>query len=98
METKKSQVYNRAVELAGFIEFKYLSILEDILAEEAQISSKPVKTTEDLLRLVGLKAMKKHILEELSIPYKEYEDELLEELLSEISIVVDKSEYAEMET
>ncbi len=98
METKKSQVYNRAVELAGFIEFKYLSILEDILIEEAQISSKPVKTTEDLLRLVGLKAMKKHILEELGVPYKEYEDELLEELLDEISITIDKSEYAEMET
>lgn len=97
METKKSQVYNRAVELTGFIEFKYLSILEDILVEEAQINSKPVKTTEDLLRLVGLKAMKKHILEELGVPYKEYEDELLEELLNEISIVVDKSEYAEME-
>ena len=97
MESKHSKVYSRAVELSGFIEFKYLSLLEDILVEETMINSKPVKTSEDLLRLVGLKAMKKHILEELGVPYREYEDKLLEDHLDEISVVVDKSSIAEME-
>ncbi|MCD6300581.1 MAG: hypothetical protein J7L82_00740 [Staphylothermus sp.] len=97
MESKHSQIYSRAVELSSFIEFKYLSLLEDILVEEAMINSKPVKTSEDLLRLVGLKAMKKHILEELGVPYREYEDKLLEDLLGEISVIVDNTSLAEME-
>ncbi|ADI32052.1 hypothetical protein [Staphylothermus hellenicus] len=95
MPIKQSRVYDRSIELAGFIEHKYLLILEDIVAREAEILSKPVKTQKDLLLLVGFKAMKKHIAEELGLNY--HEDEYVEDLLDEIEALTNTVEPVESE-
>jgi chemotaxis regulatin CheY-phosphate phosphatase CheZ len=64
-------VSNRAMDLLRFIENKYVSILEDVIAEEAEIKAKKERTVIDEIRLLGLEAIKKHIAEELGLPYNE---------------------------
>ncbi|ABN70587.1 hypothetical protein Smar_1498 [Staphylothermus marinus F1] len=95
MPTKQSEIYDRSIELAGFIEHKYLLMLEDIVAQEAEILSKPVKTQKDLLLLIGFKAIKKHIAEELGIDY--HEDEYVDDLLDEIEALTNIVEPVESE-
>jgi hypothetical protein len=96
MTIKQAKTFDRAVELSGFMEYKYVLLLEDIIAKEAEIIAKPEKTNEDLIRLIGLKAMKKHIAEELGIEY--HEDEYLDELLDkiEVSLSIDKEVESEV--
>ncbi len=79
--TIHEDISNRAFQLMRFIEYKYVSILEDIIAEESEIMSKPDKSVEDEIRLIGLRAIKKYIADELGIPYlplNEYEESILE--------------------
>lgn len=95
MVIKHAEVYDRAVELAGFIEYKYVLMLEDIIAREAEILAKPIKTQEDLIVLIGLKAMKKYIAEELGLDYRE--DEYVEDLLDEIEVLTSIAELVEAE-
>jgi len=71
-------ISSRAMEILKFIEYKYVSILEDIIAEESELESKPEKTIIDEIRLIGLKAMKKHIAEELGIRVEEEAPDLME--------------------
>ena len=71
-------ISSRAVEILKFIEYKYVSILEDIIAEESELKSKPEKTIIDEIRLIGLRAMKKHIAEELGIRVEEEAPDLME--------------------
>jgi hypothetical protein len=96
MATKQAETFDRAVELSNFMEYKYVLMLEDIIAEEAEIIAKPEKTNEDLIRLIGLKAMKKHIAEELGLEY--HEDEYLEELLDKIEVSLSIDEEVGSET
>ncbi len=79
---------HRALQILRFIEYKYVSILEEVLAEEAEILSKPNKTIIDEIKLIGLRAIKKHIADELGIPYlpqESSEEESILELTSSIS-------------
>ena len=71
-------ISSRAMEILKFIEYKYVSILEDIIAEESELKSKPEKTIIDEIRLIGLRAMKKHIAEELGIRVEEEAPDLME--------------------
>lgn len=71
-------ISSRAIDILKFIEYKYVSILEDIIAEESELESKPEKTIVDEIRLIGLKAMKKHIAEELGIRVEEEAPDLME--------------------
>ena len=77
MDTHKD-ISSRAMDILRFIEYKYVSILEEILAEESELESKQEKTIIDEIRLIGLKAMKKHIAEELGIPVEEEAPDLME--------------------
>ncbi len=77
MDTYKD-ISSRAMDILRFIEYKYVSILEEILAEESELESKQEKTIIDEIRLIGLKAMKKHIAEELGIPVEEEAPDLME--------------------
>ncbi len=77
MDTYKD-ISSRAMDILKFIEYKYVSILEEILAEESELESKQEKTIIDEIRLIGLRAMKKHIAEELGIPVEEEAPDLME--------------------
>ncbi len=71
-------ISKRAFHVLRFIENKYVSILEEILAEEAEIKSRAERTPIDEIRLIGIEAMKKIIADELGLPYETEEPGLLE--------------------
>ncbi len=88
---KQLQVYDRAEEIIYFIEAKYVSILEELRAEEAEIRAKKELTEIDRIKLLGIEAMKKHIADQLGIPYVPQEEPELIDLLTK------KLEEAEIE-
>lgn len=68
-------IYDRAQEISNFILLKYVHELEEIMAREAKLVSKPELSPEDKVELAGIRAMKRIIAEELGIPIKEFNPE-----------------------
>ncbi len=50
------------------IEHRYIDTLEDILVREAELLSKDELTMEEEIELIGIRAMKRIIAEELGVP------------------------------
>jgi len=88
---KQLQIYDRAEEILYFIEAKYVSILEELMVEEAEIRAKKELTEIDRIKLIGIEAMKKYIADQLGIPYVSKEEPELIDLLNK------KLEEAEIE-
>lgn len=92
MNNKQLQVYGRAEEILYFIEAKYVSILEGLRVEEAEIRSKKELTEIDRIKLIGIEVMRKYIADQLGVPYVPREEPELIDLLNK------KSEETEVET
>ncbi len=71
-------VSSRALQVMKYIENKYVELLEEVLAEEAEIRGKAELTPIDELRLIGIEAVKKIIADELGLPYEAEEPGILE--------------------
>ncbi len=92
-------IYDRAREISNFIVLKYVHELEEIMAREAKLVSKPSLSPEDTVELAGIRALKKIIAEELGIPIKEFNPEEEKSAQSILSIMdVFKDEEVAFET
>jgi hypothetical protein len=61
------EIIGRAMEVVDYMDRKYVRILEDIVLEEAEILEKEALDDIDRLKLIGLSAMKRIVLEELGV-------------------------------
>ncbi len=89
----RAGIYDRAREISNFILLKYVHELEEIMAREARLISKPGLSLEDMVELAGIRALKRIISEELGIPIKEFnpeEEKSAQSILSIMDILKDE--------
>lgn len=64
-EDKVARVYTRFLEIIEFLDKKYVSTLEEVLLEEAEILSKNELSDVDRVKLLGIKIIKEYIANEM---------------------------------
>ncbi len=81
LSDREAIVFNRFLQILDYIDRKYVELLEEIVIEEAEIMSKDRLNDVDEIRLIGLRAMKRIIIEELGLTRESsVEEEFFEEI------------------
>ena len=81
LSDREAIVFNRFLQILDYIDRKYVELLEEIVIEEAEIMSKDRLNDVDEIRLIGLRAMKRIIIEELGMTRESsVEEEFFEEI------------------
>jgi hypothetical protein len=70
LSIKKAVIAERWRELLNQMNLYYLSILEEVIEKESELSKKGEFTLEDRLMLIYIEAVKRIISEELDLSYK----------------------------
>jgi len=65
--TNLYRVFDRALEIIEYIDRKYVSVLEEVITEEAEILSKNSIDDVDRVKLLGLWLLKEYIARELGL-------------------------------